>query len=51
MTHKNAIDVLYRCPMCQTQRAVTWLFPDVELEFVDECCNQKVVLEPKVVIA
>ena len=51
MTHKNAIDVLYRCPTCQTQRAVTWLFPDVELEFVDECCNQAVVLEPKVVIA
>ena len=49
MTHKDAIDVQYRCPMCISLRAVTWLFPDTKLEFVDECCNETVVLEPKVI--
>ena len=50
MTHKNAIDVQYRCPTCHNFRAVPWIFPDTQLEFVDKCCDQFVLLSPKAVV-
>jgi len=47
MTHKGAMDVKYKCPKCDKDRAVTWLFPNGVMEFTDNCCNMTVRLEPK----
>ena len=47
MTHKGAMDVKYKCPKCDKDRAVTWLFPDGVMEFTDKCCNMTVRLDPE----
>ena len=39
-THGHAIDILYKCPKCESERAVTWLFPDEDMFFQDECCGE-----------
>lgn len=46
-----AIDILYACPTCGSERVFTWLFPDQEASYVDECCGANVrfqVMEVKV---
>ena len=47
LTKFAAIDVCYKCPKCETERVITWMFPDVSFEFVDKCCGVKVELVPK----
>ena len=42
-----ARDILYNCPKCDKERVITWVFPDVSFDFVDECCGVMVVLIPK----
>lgn len=42
-----AMDIKYKCPECQEDRAVTWPFPDAIMEFFDDCCNAYVRFEPK----
>ena len=37
-----AIDILYACPTCGSERVFTWLFPDQEASYVDECCGATV---------
>ena len=43
----GAMDITYNCPQCGEDRAVTWPFPDVEMEFFDDCCNAFVRFLPK----
>lgn len=45
MMSKWAIDIQYDCPKCGKDRVVTWLFPDQDMLYVDECCGQKVHFE------
>lgn len=40
MISKHAIDIQYKCPKCGKERVVTWLFPDTDMIYPDECCNQ-----------
>lgn len=42
-----AIDVLYNCPKCDSERVVTWIFPDVSFSFIDDCCKKMVKFVPK----
>jgi len=46
-TKFGAMDITYKCPECDEDRAVTWPFPDTELEFFDDCCNAYVRFLPK----
>lgn len=41
-----AIDILYSCPHCRSERVFTWLFPDQEASYVDNCCNITVRFQP-----
>lgn len=41
-TKFHAIDILYACPTCGSDRVFTWLFPDQEASYVDECCGATV---------
>jgi len=41
-----AIDILYNCPHCRSERVFTWLFPDEEASYVDTCCNIRVRFQP-----
>jgi len=36
-TSGHAIDIAYKC---ESERAVTWLFPDEDMFFQDECCGE-----------
>ena len=42
MISKNAIDIQYECPKCGTKRMVTWLFPDTDMIYEDECHGELV---------
>jgi len=42
MTAFRAIDILYQCPKCASERVFTWFFPSVSVDLVDGCCNQPV---------
>jgi len=46
-TKFTAMDILYECPECSKQRVAVWPFPDTIMEFVDNCCNKKVVFMPE----
>lgn len=35
----EAIDIKYYCPECEKERAVTWIFPDSDMIYRDECCK------------
>jgi len=39
-TNGHAIDIAYKCPKCSKERASTWLFPDEDMFFQDECCGE-----------
>lgn len=39
-TSGYAIDIAYKCPKCSKERACTWLFPDEDMFFQDECCGE-----------
>ena len=39
-TSGHAIDIAYKCPKCKAERASTWLFPDEDMFFQDECCGE-----------
>ena len=39
-TSGHAIDIAYKCRKCESERAVTWLFPDEDMFFQDECCGE-----------
>ena len=39
-TSGHAIDIAYKCPKCDLERACTWLFPDEDMFFQDECCGE-----------
>ena len=43
----GAVDISYKCPECDEDRAVTWPFPDVAMVYEDECCNRMVHFVPK----
>ena len=43
----GAMDITYKCPECDEDRATTWMFPDVEMGFLDDCCNAYVRFLPK----
>jgi hypothetical protein len=45
MMSKHAIDIQYNCPKCNEDRVFTWLFPDQNTSYVDECCNVAVHFE------
>ena len=45
-TKFSAIDVIYGCPKCDSDRVFTWLFPDVGVTFRDNCCGEEIRLEP-----
>ena len=47
LTKFGAIDVCYKCPKCETERVITWMFPDTEFTIVDECCDIPVRFLPK----
>ena len=47
ITKFGAIDILYECPKCGKERVATWLFPDVDMMFQDECCGMQVHFEGK----
>jgi len=36
---KWAVDISYKCPKCNSDRVVTWLFPDQDMIYKDECCG------------
>lgn len=42
LTQFRAIDIIYQCPKCKTDRVVTWLFPDEGMVYFDMCCKQPV---------
>ncbi len=37
---KHAIDITYTCPKCNEERAVTWLFPDTDMQFKSKGCGK-----------
>jgi hypothetical protein len=39
-TSGHAIDIAYKCPKCEAERASTWLFPDKDMYYQDECCGE-----------
>jgi len=39
MHSRHAIDIQYECPKCDTTRVVSWLFPDTDMFYEDECCG------------
>lgn len=39
MLSKWAVDISYKCPKCGNDRVVTWLFPDQDMRYEDECCK------------
>lgn len=41
-TFGSAIDITYKCPECGKERAVTWLFPEEDMIYQDECCGEVV---------
>ncbi len=43
----EAVDIVYNCPKCGTMRRCTWLHPDVEMFFPDDCCMEMVVFKPE----
>jgi hypothetical protein len=47
LTKFGAIDICYKCPKCEAERVITWMFPDTEFTIVDECCNMRVSFVPK----
>lgn len=47
VTKFGAMDITYNCPECGEDRAVTWLFSDIVMEFFDDCCNAYVRFLPK----
>ena len=42
---KSAIDIQYNCPECGKGRAVTWLFPDEDMIYPDDCCHRTVAFK------
>jgi hypothetical protein len=46
MTSKQAIDIQYKCPKCGIKRMVTWLFPDTDMIYEDECHGELVHFKP-----
>jgi len=46
-TEGYAIDITYYCPKCEEKRASTWLFPDTDMYYVDECCNESVLFKAR----
>ena len=47
LTKFGAIDICYKCPKCEAERVITWMFPDTEFTIVDECCDMPVSFIPK----
>ena len=47
LSRGHAMDIKYECPECKQERAMTWLFPDEEMGYKDECCNKMVLFVPK----
>ena len=47
LTKFGAIDVCYKCPKCETERVITWMFPDTEFTIVDECCDMPITFVPR----
>ncbi len=47
LTKFAAIDVSYKCPKCQAERVVTWMFPDAEFTILDECCDMPIRFVPR----
>ena len=46
-TEGHAIDIKYECPKCKSERASTWLFPDSDMYFDDECCDVTVLFKAR----
>tara|TARA_B100000287_G_scaffold422876_1_gene465400 strand:+ start:3416 stop:3688 length:273 start_codon:yes stop_codon:yes gene_type:complete len=47
LTKFGAIDVCYKCPKCEAERVITWMFPDTEFTIVDKCCDMPITFVPK----
>ena len=45
MSSKHAIDIQYKCPKCEEDRVITWLFPDTPMIFEDACCGMTIHFE------
>jgi hypothetical protein len=46
-TRGEAIDIKYKCPKCETSRASTWLFPDSDMHYTDECCGEPILFKAR----
>ena len=45
VSHFQAIDIAYPCPNCGTERMTTWLFPDEDMVYQDDCCGITVLFK------